>query len=194
MGKYQYSELKSPTSIRLLRLLPKETDPGNLRCELFDFALEDVSGQAPIYEALSYVWGSKQNLKSIILDNQSFDITPNLFSALQHLRDDKFPRVIWVDAVCINQNDTEKESQIALMAEIYAKASRVVIWLGDSDGNDDPFAAIRLAAQCSTGHSAAGAFNAEVCRQNIPQLLERPWFQRIWVRIPSLKLLVEKAD
>ncbi|OCK73685.1 HET-domain-containing protein, partial [Lepidopterella palustris CBS 459.81] len=181
MNKYRYSKLTSPTNIRLLRLLPKERDPKNIRCELFEYPLQDLSGPFPLYEAISYVWGSKENLQSIIIDDRSFDITRNLFTALRHVRDDKLPRTVWVDAICINQDDTEKERQIGLMAEIYAKASCVIVWLGDAEDDGDPLEAIRLIGEKSTERSVAELSTAELTQQKIPQLLKRRWFQRIWV-------------
>ena len=189
MDKYRYPELTSPTNIRLLSLLPREVDPNNIRCELFEYSLLDVDRLSHRYEAISYVWGCKENLQAIIIDNLSFNITRNLFTALQHIRDDKLPRIIWVDAVCINQKeDAEKERQIALMAEIYANSSGVVIWLGDAENDGDrALEAVRLIGENSTGLSTAKLSTAELSHQGIPQLLERPWFQRMWVRAPSFK-------
>jgi len=80
------------------------------------------------------------------------------------------------------------------MAEIYAKASRVVIWLGDAEGNGDALEAIRLIAEKSLERSAAGLSTVKPFQQSISQLLERPWFQRIWVRVPSFEMLAEVAE
>jgi hypothetical protein len=83
-----------------------------------------------------------------------------------------------VDAICIDQaNEKEKGDQIPLMVEIYAKASRVVVWLGDAkDDSDRALEVVRLA-----GENSARLSNAELARQAIPRLLQRPWFRRIWV-------------
>jgi len=85
---------------------------------------------------------------------------------------------MWVDAICINQVDQkEKEDQIPLMAEIYAKARRVVVWLGEAGGDSDQaLEEIRRA-----GEKSASLLGAESSKEAIRQLLERPWFQRIWV-------------
>jgi hypothetical protein len=184
MDEYRYSRLTLPTNIRLLRLLPREIDPNNIRCELFEYSLLDVAASSHLYEAISYVWGSREELQDIIIDNRSFKVTRNLFTALRYIRDDKLPRIIWVDAVCINQKkDEEKEHQIALMAEIYAKSSRVVIWLGDTeDDGDQALETIRLIGAESTDFSTANLSAKELSQQKILQLLKRPWFQRIWVR------------
>jgi hypothetical protein len=69
-------------------------------------------------------------------------VTPNLASALKAFRRDessgKHPRTLWVDAVCINQNDIqEKNQQVAQMQEIYAGAKEVLVWLGPSNPHLD---------------------------------------------------------
>jgi hypothetical protein len=189
MDIYRHSELTSPTNIRLLRLLPRKKDPNNIRCELFEYSLPDETKSSHLYEAISYVWGSKEDLQTIIIDNCSFKITRNLFTALRHLRDEQLSRIIWVDAVCINQKeDTEKEHQIALMAEIYAKSSRVVVWLGDTENDSDrAIETIRLMGIMSAEFSTVELPTEKLSQQGIPQLLERPWFQRVWVREPRFR-------
>jgi len=105
-------------------------------------------------------------------------VTQNLYAALLRLRNHTYSRIIWVDVVCIDQaNEKEKGGQIPLTAEIYAKASRVVVWLGEAEGDGDrALEAIRL-----TGEKSAKSPNAEVFQQAIRKLLQRPWFRRIWV-------------
>jgi len=179
MSEYRYSQLSLPTSIRLLRLLPCGQDAKTLRCELFEYPIRDSDTVSHPYETLSYVWGSEDKPRSIIIDNRNLHVTQNLYTALLRLRNHTCSRIIWVDAICIDQeNKKEKGSQIPLMAEIYAKASRVVVWLGEAEGDGDrALEAIRL-----TGEKSAKSPDAEVFQQAIRKLLQRPWFRRIWVR------------
>jgi hypothetical protein len=89
-------------------------------------------------------------------------------------------RILWIDAICINQEDNaEKGQQVQSMAKIYAKASRVIVWLGEaaSDSNQ-ALRVLRKAAEEQYANSAIGETN----QRAILALLERPWFQRIWVR------------
>jgi heterokaryon incompatibility protein (HET) len=184
LSVYHHSALLQPDSIRLLRLLPSKVDSNNLQCELFEYTLSKSNNLTHPYEALSYVWGSEDTPRSIIIDNQNFKITQNLYMALSHLQDHSMCRVIWVDAVCINQTDEkEKEHQIQFMSEIYAQASRVIVWLGEAqDDSEQALEAIRLAGEKSRKLSYSDSFEPTVLR-----LLRRQWFYRIWVRAVAVK-------
>jgi hypothetical protein len=133
-----YKLLEGPTSIRLLELAACAQPDGQLSCNIRHADLDD----SPFYEAVSYVWGDETNLNTIVCNGVELSITRNLAAALYSLRhrnEAMPPRVLWVDAICINQKDTarEKEHQIPLMRRIYAEAAEVIIWLGnDSDLED----------------------------------------------------------
>ncbi|KAL1646498.1 hypothetical protein SLS61_007860 [Didymella pomorum] len=66
-----------------------------------------------------------------------FAITPSLHKALSHITAERTTYLtIWVDAICINQGDrTEKSQQVSLMRDIYERASRTVVWLGEKHYN-----------------------------------------------------------
>ncbi|KAK4119748.1 HET-domain-containing protein [Parathielavia appendiculata] len=123
------ANIKRP--IRLLTLLPGPRD-ADIQCLLTDADLDGVGREEDAgFEALSYVWGDMSNTTPIQIGNAISDIGQNLRSALLHLRYEDRPRTLWVDAVCINQDDIdERSSQVALMGDIYTKATRVVVWLG----------------------------------------------------------------
>lgn len=58
-------------------------------------------------------------------------VTPNLSAALDRLRLDTETRMLWVDALCINQVDnTERSQQVAQMGKIYSDARETIAWLG----------------------------------------------------------------
>ncbi|KAF5581507.1 hypothetical protein FPANT_8895 [Fusarium pseudoanthophilum] len=122
-----------PTQIRLLHLLPAKDSTNPIACRLQVVAFEE----SPVYEALSYCWGDSTQLHGIKCNNEAFQVTENLFSALQHLRNEHMERTLWIDAICINQNDLEeRQSQVKLMKDIYTKSARVVIWLGPDPASD----------------------------------------------------------
>ncbi|KAF2182882.1 HET-domain-containing protein, partial [Zopfia rhizophila CBS 207.26] len=187
MSLYSHSKLSGLHSIRLLRLMPHEAKAAPIQCQLFNYSLrgkyeqpdlDDHTG-THLYEALSYVWGDSDKLQSISIDNHDFPVTVNLYAALSHLRDCTIERIIWVDAVCINQADWEERGrQVQLMAEIYSKANRVVVWLGiAADDSDGALEEIRVAA----GNESTNPSGEKKNQQAILALLQRPWFRRIWV-------------
>ncbi|KAF2189843.1 hypothetical protein K469DRAFT_500793, partial [Zopfia rhizophila CBS 207.26] len=60
-----------------------------------------------------------------------YRITGNLYTTLRALALDHVPRIVWVDAICINERDpAEQMEQIGLMGQIYSKAERALVWLG----------------------------------------------------------------
>lgn len=160
--------------------MPHEDETTPIQCQLFNYSLQETNKGSHLYEALSYVWGDSDNPQSIYIDEHPFNVTENLHMALSRLRNRFFERIIWVDAVCINQtNNQEKEHQIQSMAKIYGLANRVVVWLGKMMENSDlALEGIRFAADKRTMNSS----NKEMIQQAILALLQRPWFERIWVR------------
>ncbi|CAK7239044.1 MAG: hypothetical protein STHCBS139747_000465 [Sporothrix thermara] len=124
-----------------------------LRISLFHASLDNP----PEYEALSYVWGKSWGQFTVhIQDAHAGDdgnnddlaqlpalpVTPNLDRALRHLRfrikkaadgSATIPhaRVLWVDALCINQQDpAERSRQVQQMRRIYELCVADVAWLG----------------------------------------------------------------
>ena len=151
-----------------------------IKCRLFYYPLQELGEWTHLYEALSYVWGDLNNLQSISVDEHDLSITINLHAALLCLRDRFIDRIIWVDAICINQGDEiEKGMQVRYMAEIYSKASRVIVWLGDAENDSDrALEEIRLAAD----EMSTKPLVNKLANQAILLLLQRSWFKRIWVR------------
>ncbi|KAH8783432.1 heterokaryon incompatibility protein-domain-containing protein [Diaporthe sp. PMI_573] len=93
---------------------------------------------APQFEALSYVWGNPHNTTKITCDGHDFDVTINLQRALLRARYIDRPRLLWADAVCINQHDLEERgTHVAYMGRIYEKSDVVLIHLAeDTQGNE----------------------------------------------------------
>ena len=84
------------------------------------------------YEAVSYCWGDEEDLRSITCNGHEFEVRRNLEAALRNMRYSDRPRLLWADAICINQlDDKEKVSQVQLMQTIFSNAQRTLIWLGD---------------------------------------------------------------
>jgi hypothetical protein len=89
---------------------------------------------APIYEALSYVWGPQNPSQTIQCNDGVLEIGENLVAALLCLRMPATSRLLWIDRVAINQGDIEERTrQVGLMADIYTSAAAVAVWLGPAD-------------------------------------------------------------
>jgi Heterokaryon incompatibility protein (HET) len=102
------------------------------------FSVVDLD-QRPPFTALSYVWGTKSvPPKTISCGGSTVSATDNCYSALVHLRRKLSIFTIWVDAVCIDQdNADEKSQQIPLMGEIYSHAQTVYVWLREGTPRTD---------------------------------------------------------
>ena len=130
---YQCRPLEYPDSIRILQLLPALDPSSDISINLIVTRLV----HAPLYEALSYTWATEDGdatLSSLAICNDScIGITRNCQDALKQLRTNESPRSLWIDAICIHQNNIpERSHQVAIMRKIYSKATRVLIWLGFS--------------------------------------------------------------
>lgn len=100
--RYQYSRIDLATdAIRLVKL-PKGDQGEPIRYQIFETYLNQAEGIP--YEALSYVWGNRQSADMIWLDGYPFEVTENLYEALMHLRRPNEDRVLWIDAICIDQS------------------------------------------------------------------------------------------
>ncbi|KAK8136134.1 hypothetical protein PG984_004074 [Apiospora sp. TS-2023a] len=114
-----------------------ELNPGELLDEI-SVSLQVVPlRDCAVYTALSYVWGTSNSPMKIRCDGQFLKIQNSLHCALRALRDRSDSKLVWADAICINQNGDvrEKNHQVALMGKIYAQAAEVIIWLGpDEEG------------------------------------------------------------
>lgn len=134
MDLLQYTTLPADTDnkgapyIRILELLPANpsisgNDQDNIQCSLHIVSIQDP----PPYVALFYVWGDTQTKLPISCNGSTLYITPNLHAALLALRT-KAPRFLWIDAICINQDDLEeRNSQVSIMRHIYINAKTTVI-------------------------------------------------------------------
>ena len=108
-----------------------------------DAPFQDMETIPPRYEwgdyiALSYVWGNPGERRDIRLDGHQFSVTLNLYYALLHLRDSLEVRrmglSVWIDAICINQDDLdERGAQVKKMNIIYSQALAVRAFLGHAD-------------------------------------------------------------
>ena len=149
LAPYKYLPLDAESSeIRLLGLETSTSLTDPIVCRLIKFSLGGAPKYGPpesIYTPLSYCWGTMSSAKHIVVNGQSFLVTPSLYSALLHFRksgqnvpnafikeEAKKETFWWMDAICINQNDLdERNSQVGLMTILYKQAQMVHVWLGE---------------------------------------------------------------
>jgi hypothetical protein len=126
--RFHYSPLDpNVDGIRLVILEPSPEHFSTIKCRLRHVTFRE----RPKYEALSYTWGDQATQGEISIQGQVFRVGLNLLEALRFLRDPEKERVVWIDAICINQDDIqEKNRQIAIMPYIYTRAQLVLVWLG----------------------------------------------------------------
>ena len=125
-----YPPLRSSNSFRLLSVLPAAKHAP------IKTTLVSVTGKTTqlVYEALSYVWGTASDRADIQCNGELVSITQSLAEALLHLRSDTDERPLWIDQLCINQEDpAERSQQVTMMGDIYSSARIVLVWLGPSD-------------------------------------------------------------
>lgn len=197
-SQYRYTPLQTPKSIRLLQLSRGERDDP-VQCHLFEARLDDY----PLYEAVSYTWGDPNDKSVLNCNNKTISVPRNLIEGLRMFRRPDRLRILWADAVCINQKDLEeRSSQVTLMARVFSEASRVLVWL---DHGNSPLIKRAFSYICwylnrkdiyniasySWGREKMPVDDSEATTFEIPAdditmealwyLFERPYFSRGWI-------------
>ncbi|KAH7200980.1 heterokaryon incompatibility protein-domain-containing protein, partial [Fusarium redolens] len=162
------------------------------------------------YAALSYTWGNPKKVERIRCNGHELGVASNLYGALLQLRDPDRERMLWIDALCINQDDfNERGHQVRNMKTIYSEAREVLVWLGPEDEAVSrvfksltsfkpnfyyllakTFTRSSLFSGSSSDWQTIGFDFAIAEGHNhllaadlvsLTKVLERPWFRRLWV-------------
>lgn len=181
-SEWLYRQLPlSELEIRLLRLEPRRGLSTEIRASLIKYNLQEKLTDVTSFQALSYTWGHNSCTHNIIVNGVKLPVADNLFSFLQYRQEENKYTDIWVDAICINQNDLlEKNRQIPMMNMIYMRASELIIWLGPPSFDSE------LAIQSILEMGSGSPYDKLITVENdewqaIQSLLERPWWKRIWI-------------
>lgn len=199
MQRYKYNQPLKENEIRLLEIARHPEDnklQGRIRiCNLVE--------EKPRYEALSYLWGpSGPEVPKFPIGRQEpvFDVFQNLYTALHRIlsrTDEGEYRTLWIDQICINQEDTiEQKAQLLLMGEIYKRAHDVLVWLGDPPpgvlnvaGYLDQIPSIvkkikrnvaRIGPNFLPSVSAGLPINDDSVWAIIIDILHKEWYSRVW--------------
>ncbi|KAF2168145.1 hypothetical protein M409DRAFT_21590 [Zasmidium cellare ATCC 36951] len=145
---------------------------------------DEASHAAANYDALSYVWGHGEEPEKICVNGiDDYKITPNLAKALRNLRQPTGECRLWVDQICIDQqNKDEKTPQLRLLAKIYGQARNVLVWLGEpSPGVDLSF--VRSEKEASLWALRKLKKQSQDVARAISTSNEyvSPWWTRSWV-------------
>jgi hypothetical protein len=195
--RYLYRALESSKHIRLLHLMPAVQPDLPLEFSVQQKNLPDAIAS---YEAVSYVWGVPDfscRLRCID-DNSELHITKNADALLRRFRDEYHTRILWIDAVCINQkDDEEKSTQIPLMGQIYRFASNVLAWLGEGGIEDGVIPLIHRSSRnipidnevlttSSLASSGSGLLqlngpDGARTQAALENFFDLPWFRRRWI-------------
>lgn len=126
-GNFQHSPLKHKDSFRLLRIHPSLLGSRPLKCDMLSIQSPDL---ILLYYAISYRWEKTLKSGKIFINGQEFPVYANVESILKDMRSPIRPLLVWIDQVCINQEDrAEQAKQVAMMGEIYKGSARVFVCL-----------------------------------------------------------------
>ncbi|KAK4554059.1 hypothetical protein LTR86_008900 [Recurvomyces mirabilis] len=207
---YSYNKLKNRQWSRIVRLWPAPESQVNIDCEIIELpslkrsttqsdadpaSNVPATGQAtnvvkglPGYEAVSWYWGENKKDRHIrihVVDEaREFPLSQHLYDALHSLRYEFQSRYLWIDSLCIDQDNVEERNQqVPRMSEIYGDADNVCIWLGVT--TTDLTEALRFIknelkipwklGEVWRSASHHGSWVA------LLELMKRDWFSRRWV-------------
>lgn len=186
-----YHDKIDGTSIRLLQL--SLSRHGHIKGKLKAFPL----ASAPPFYSASYTWGSKTYSQTTIrLKTGQLPVleslAPFLLMICEHedFHDDDW---WWIDSLSINLDDAhEREQQVRIMADIYKRARKAIVWLGRevedgsdcSDAVDFMYHLVTLQPKLNEGSRLARLklrspeYAADW--EAVGDLLARPWWTRVW--------------
>lgn len=192
-GRFVYATgFQHDKRIRLLRIKRRIPFVG-MEAELIEADLK--SNPPPLYEAISHVWSHGESDHTILLHGVPFPITSSDYSILDKSSSYLAPKTVWIDTICINQNDNvEKVSQIKKMRNIYYKASKVQVHLVDAPSSwfAIPFLHELLQAYGASKSDCSAIMTDMMARtkddkwlrariDSIIELFANEWFERAWV-------------
>jgi hypothetical protein len=173
------SELGS-RRIRLVKITPGPPS-STIRCEVRTCFLN----QAPSYTAVSYTLGSPLDFREILIEGRTHSVPKNLWRFMDQARmppdSDCLIEWLWIDALSIDQSDLqEKLDQVGIIASIFTRARRVLVWLGPSYGNSD-LALTVVYSNGTRGTQRDSRTLAGPAWSALHSLCERPYWRRLWV-------------
>ena len=195
-----YNRLQ-PSQTRILRLHAGDGEKV-ITCDLLEgdlvvndgLRVRDAEGLEVqvAYEAISYSWGELVLDRIVICNGIPLPVTAACGNALRFLQRPDETRYLWIDYVCINQQDeADKSNQVRTMFNIFREADGVLAWFGVPNLETHAFLHVDSAVAClslSTKSQPASIEHqeqhqqAQKLRAGLLSILHNPWFSRLWVR------------
>ncbi|KAH8627378.1 HET-domain-containing protein [Alternaria alternata] len=181
MLTYRYRPLEHDDSFRILVIFPSLDNSDPIRCTIAHAQLSDESFE---YEAVSYTWGDAAATQTIYFPSAELNVGRNCYNVLRRLRCKHQDCLLWIDAVCIDQNNLqERACQVRMMEKIYNRASTVLVILQEPNANSDAlFEQLKIGDEMI---SLVGRWVRDPPSDHVLKLLEDlwrdPWFTRVWV-------------
>ncbi|KAH8596886.1 heterokaryon incompatibility protein-domain-containing protein [Bisporella sp. PMI_857] len=198
-SSYKYAPLRGDRKFRLLKLL-QGSPTDEIKCELIASSSNSTSQK---YVAISYAWGNPTTTHQIQCDGKELGVTANVIDLLKNIRHSNEDKVIWIDALCIDQSNIEERTQqVKLMWQIYSKADSVIVWLGANRDEPSILSSFLLKLsrafrefkrrQSLEDQPEPVISDAEILKKTgtlptspewiaVKRLFERQWFHRLWV-------------
>jgi hypothetical protein len=129
--RFQHTRLDNAgRSVRVIQVLPLREE-GLIECTMTHLKRDLLTKHlSKPYSALSYMWGDPQNQHHIKINGADFEVRENLYGFLTCAQKSRTHQNLWIDALCIDQTDTEERNQqVQQMGRIYKDAASVLIYL-----------------------------------------------------------------
>ncbi|KAF7557155.1 hypothetical protein G7Z17_g945 [Cylindrodendrum hubeiense] len=177
--------------IRLIELHPRPTQTSAttsdaLRCKL---GSHDRGDSCPPYLALSYAWQHDGGTQPVIFNNKTCQVSETVEQALRQLRHNQDTVYVWVDQICINQNnDEEKNYQVQQMRHTYSQAESVIAWIGMPFPDAEvlfqfleQIGTAVLREEWKTLTNAVDGFDLASMKDAFRCFCQRPYWKRLWI-------------
>jgi hypothetical protein len=170
---FTYKPFNDPSSsIRLLKVRPFRQN-GLVEVEIQQ-SHDDSDWSSDPYMSLSYVWGESAERRWISLNGHRHPVRVNLFNFLQVASVQFADQNLWIDALCINQDNlAEKNHQVRRMATIYKSCECVLVWLG-----------IEPQLRALGDWLDSGTWTAPLARdtrESLKRFCHHPYWTRVWI-------------
>ncbi|KAK1751248.1 heterokaryon incompatibility protein-domain-containing protein [Echria macrotheca] len=185
--RYEYQPITAPNTVRLLKIEPRLF---RLRCSLVEHHL-DAKDAAP-FDAISYRWGaSSEKTKVLDFGGKILPIPASAHEIIWNRASLWRTRLMWIDAICIDQEDqNDKNQQVGLMRDIYNKADRTIVWLGEAPDVVLAFNFLNeMLVQINLSKDNLELATMGLKRINdanpkwaaLKRMLENPYWSRVWI-------------